>query len=132
MPARSRFRSSHTRLCGIFRRSRLKVRSDRLDSATQDDYAHIPTETEKPAVRELDTPNTAQPRIAILGSVPYMTIISNAGSGLIQYGPLAVNRWRNDATRDNRGQWCYLKDLSTGRVWSAGHQPVCAEPNWYR
>ncbi len=102
------------------------------DLATQDDYAHIPTETEKPAVRELDTPNTAQPRIAILGSVPYTTIISNAGSGLIQYGPLAVNRWRNDATRDNRGQWCYLKDLSTGRVWSAGHQPVCAEPNWYR
>ena len=100
--------------------------------ATQDDYAHVPTETEKPAVRELETPNTPQPRIAILGSVPYTTIISNAGSGLIQYGALAVNRWRNDATRDNRGQWCYLKDLSSGRVWSAGHQPVCAEANWYR
>jgi cyclic beta-1,2-glucan synthetase len=100
--------------------------------ATQDDYAHVPIETEKPAVRELETPNTPQPRIAILGSVPYTTIISNAGSGLIQYGALAVNRWRNDATRDNRGQWCYLKDLSSGRVWSAGHQPVCAEANWYR
>ena len=102
------------------------------DLATQDDFAHVPTETEKPAVRELETPNTPQPRIAILGSVPYTTIISNAGSGLIQYGALAVNRWRNDGTRDNRGQWCYLKDRSSGRVWSAGHQPVCAEANWYR
>jgi cyclic beta-1,2-glucan synthetase len=102
------------------------------DLATQDDYAPVPTETEKPAVRELDTPNTPQPRIAILGSVPYTSIISNAGSGLIQYGALAVNRWRNDGTRDNHGQWCYLKDLSNGRIWSAGHQPVCAEANWYK
>ncbi|HUQ19536.1 MAG TPA: glucoamylase family protein [Gemmatimonadaceae bacterium] len=100
--------------------------------ATQDDFARVPTETEKPAVREIETANTAQPRIAILGSVPYTSIISNSGSGLIQYGALAVNRWRNDGTRDNRGQWCYVKDLSTGRIWSAGHQPVCAEANWYR
>jgi cyclic beta-1,2-glucan synthetase len=102
------------------------------DLATQDDYAHVPSETEKPAVREIDTPNTPQPRIAILGSVPYTVIISNAGSGLSQYGPLAVNRWRNDGTCDDRGQWCYVKDLSTGRVWSAGHQPVSAETSWYR
>jgi cyclic beta-1,2-glucan synthetase len=102
------------------------------DLATQDDFAHVPSETEKPAVRELDTPNTPQPRIAILGSVPFTTIISNAGGGLTQYGPLAVNRWRCDGTRDNRGQWCYLKDLSNGRVWSVGHQPVCAEATWYR
>ena len=100
--------------------------------STRDDVAHVPSETEKPAVRELDTANTPQPRIAILGSIPYTTIISNAGSGLSQYGPMAVNRWRNDGTRDNRGQWCYLKDLSNGRMWSVGHQPVCAEANWYR
>jgi len=100
--------------------------------AAQDDVAHVPSETQKPAVREIDTANTPQPRIAILGSIPYTTIISNAGSGLTQYGPIAVNRWRNDGTRDNRGQWCYLKDLSNGRVWSAGHQPVCAEAKWYR
>jgi cyclic beta-1,2-glucan synthetase len=100
--------------------------------ATQDDYARVPAETEKPAVREIETANTAQPRIAILGSVPYTSIISNSGSGLIQYGSLAVNRWRNDGTRDNRGQWCYVKDVSTGRIWSAAHQPVCAEANWYR
>jgi cyclic beta-1,2-glucan synthetase len=102
------------------------------DLATQDDFAHVPTETEKPAVREFETANTPQPRIAILGSVPYTSIISNSGAGLCQYGPLAVNRWRNDGTRDNRGQWCYVKDLSNGRLWSAGHQPVCADANWYR
>jgi cyclic beta-1,2-glucan synthetase len=102
------------------------------DMATQDDIPHVPSETEKPAVREIETADTPQPRIAILGSVPYTSIISNSGAGLSQYGALAVNRWRNDGTRDNRGQWCYVKDLSNGRIWSTGHQPVCAEANWYR
>ncbi|MBA3406000.1 MAG: glycosyl transferase family 36, partial [Gemmatimonadaceae bacterium] len=62
----------------------------------------------------------------------YTTIISNAGSGVSKYGNIAVNRWRNDGTRDDYGQWCYVKDVTTGSVWSAGHQPVCADPQWYR
>ncbi len=102
------------------------------DMQQQDDTMNVPSETEKPAVRELDTPNTPQPRIAILGNVPYTTIISNAGSGVSRYGNIAVNRWRNDGTRDDYGQWCYVKDVTTGSVWSAGHQPVCADPQWYR
>lgn len=102
------------------------------DVQQQDDVMSVPTETEKPAVRELDTADTPQPRIGILGNVPYTTIISNSGSGVSKYGNIAVNRWRNDGTRDDYGQWCYVKDITTGRVWSAGHQPVCAEPNWYR
>ncbi|MEO5581010.1 MAG: glucoamylase family protein [Gemmatimonadaceae bacterium] len=102
------------------------------DLQQQDDVMNVPSETEKPAVRELETPNTPQPRIAILGNVPYTTIISNSGSGVSKYGNIAVNRWRNDGTRDNYGQWCYVKDVTTGRVWSAAHQPVCAEPQWYK
>jgi cyclic beta-1,2-glucan synthetase len=96
------------------------------------DVAHVPTEMEKPAVRDFDTAHTPQPRIAILGNVPFTTIVSNAGAGLTTYGNLAVTRWRNDGTLDDRGQWCYVKDVSTGRVWSAGHQPTCVEANWYR
>ena len=102
------------------------------DMQRPDDSMRVPTETEKPAVRELDTANTAQPRIALLGNVPYTTVISNAGSGISRYDDLAINRWRNDGTRDDYGQWCYLRDVTTGKVWSAGHQPVCAEATWYR
>ncbi len=95
------------------------------------DVPHVPTEMEKPAVRDFDTPHTPQPRVAILGNVPFTTIVSNAGSGVTTYGNLAVTRGRNDGTLDDRGQWCYVKDLSTGRFWSAGHQPVCLEASWY-
>jgi len=101
------------------------------DVQQEDEALRIPMETEKPAVRELDTANTPQPRITLLGNVPYTTIVSNAGSGASRYGDLAINRWRNDGTRDDYGQWCYVRDVTAGRVWSAGHQPVAAEPTWY-
>jgi cyclic beta-1,2-glucan synthetase len=96
------------------------------------DAARVPSETEKPAVREIETPHTPQPVVGILGNVPYTTLITNAGGGFSKYGNLAVTRWRHDSTRDNYGQWCYVKDISTGHVWSTAHQPSGTEPQWYR
>ncbi|HUQ48909.1 MAG TPA: hypothetical protein VM053_11815 [Gemmatimonadaceae bacterium] len=80
----------------------------------------------------LDTANTPLPRVALLGGAPYSTLVSNAGGGISKYGDIAINRWRVDATRDGYGQWCYLRDVTSGKVWSATHQPVCAEALWYR
>jgi cyclic beta-1,2-glucan synthetase len=90
-----------------------------------------PRETEKPAAREIDTPNTSQPRIAILGNPPYTILVTNAGGGYSRYGNAAVTRWRADGTRDSYGHWCYLKDMGTGRVWSTSYQPTCVAPSSY-
>ena len=79
----------------------------------------------------VDTPDTPLPRVALLGHDAYTTMVSSAGSGFSRHGDVAVNRWRNDGTRDNYGQWCYVNDLSSGAVWSAGHQPVCAAASSY-
>ncbi len=89
-------------------------------------------ETDKPAVREMDTAYTAQPRIALLGNVPYTTMITNAGGGYSRYGDIVVTRWRRDTTRDNQGEWIYVKDITSGRVWSAAHQPVAVDADSYR
>ena len=59
-------------------------------------------------------------------------MVSAAGGGFTRFGDVAINRWRNDGTTDDYGHWCYLKDVTTGRVWSAGHQPVCARADSYR
>ena len=62
--------------------------------ATRDDVAHVPSETQKPAVREIDTANTPQPRIAILGSIPYTTIISRGlSAGLPGFDDHRARRW---------------------------------------
>lgn len=97
-----------------------------------DEPARVPAEIDKPAVRDLDTANTPQPRVGLLGNMPYTAIVTNAGSGGSRYENISINRWRNDGTRDNYGQWCYLRDVNSGRVWSAGYQPVCVEPEYYR
>ncbi|MDQ3998335.1 MAG: carbohydrate-binding protein, partial [Gemmatimonadota bacterium] len=88
-------------------------------------------ELERPAVREVETPDTPQPQIALLGRLPYTIMVSQCGGGYSRYEKLAVTRWRADGTRDHTGQFCYLKDLTAGRVWSAAHQPVCAPADRY-
>ena len=89
-------------------------------------------ELERPAVRRFDTASTPQPRVALLGRLPYTIMVTNAGSGYSRYGSLAVTRWRADGTADASGQFCYLKDLGTGRVWSSAFQPTAAEPDSYQ
>jgi cyclic beta-1,2-glucan synthetase len=87
---------------------------------------------DQPAERHVDSPFTPAPRIALLGHLPYTIMISQAGGGYSRYEDLAVTRWRADGTRDQTGQFCYVKDLGTGAVWSAAHQPVCAPADWFR
>jgi cellobiose phosphorylase len=98
---------------------------------TRPDEAMPEAELEQPAVRRFDTPDTPQPHVALLGEPPYTIMVSQGGGGYSRYESLAVTRWRADGCRDATGQFQYLKDLSTGRVWSAAHQPVCAPPDWY-
>ena len=99
---------------------------------TRPDEAMPAADLEQPAVRRLDTPDTPQPHIALLGEPPYTIMVSHCGGGYSRYESLAVTRWRADGCRDATGQFQYVKDLSTGRVWSAAHQPVCARADWYR
>ena len=94
--------------------------SARADEALPD------PEIERPSVRQIDTADTPQPRVALLGHLPYTVMVTNCGGGYSRYEELAVTRWRADGTRDNTGQFCYVKDVTTGKVWSSAHQPVCA------
>ena len=87
---------------------------------------------ERVSVREFTDADTVQPHVALLGQRPYTVMVSHCGAGYSRYENLAVTRWRSDATLDNMGQFCYVKDLTEQRVWSAAHQPVCAKPDWYR
>ncbi|HEX7336800.1 MAG TPA: glucoamylase family protein [Gemmatimonadales bacterium] len=95
------------------------------------DQAMPEAETERPSVRQLETPATPAPHVALLGHLPYTIMVSHCGAGYSRYEDLAVTRWQSDGTRDSTGQFCYVKDMSSGRVWSAAHQPVCAPADWY-
>jgi cyclic beta-1,2-glucan synthetase len=81
--------------------------------------------------RQLTTPNTPGPRTHLLSGGQYLVMVTNAGSGFSRASDLDVTRWREDYTRDDYGQFCYIRDLTSGVLWSAGHQPVCRPAKQY-
>jgi cyclic beta-1,2-glucan synthetase len=81
--------------------------------------------------RRLSTPHTAHPRTHLLSNGQYTVMVTNAGSGWSTCNGLDVTRWREDATCDSWGQFCYIRDLRTGQIWSAGHHPLARPADSY-
>jgi cyclic beta-1,2-glucan synthetase len=71
------------------------------------------------------------PRTQLLSNGNYSTMVTVAGAGYSTCEGLAVTRWREDTTRDQWGSFCYLRDVRSGAVWSAGYQPVRRAPQSY-
>jgi cyclic beta-1,2-glucan synthetase len=82
------------------------------------------TATEPPVTRHVTTIDTSRPRVGLLGDLPYTVMVSHAGGGWSRHDRIAVTRWRPDATTDDSGQFCFVRDVSTNRVWSVGYQPT--------
>ena len=73
----------------------------------------------------------AGPRGHLLSNGAYTVLITNAGSGYSACRGLALTRWREDRTSDGWGQFCYLRDLRSGALWSSAYQPTRVEPDDY-
>ncbi|RQW82735.1 MAG: phosphorylase, partial [Methylococcus sp.] len=89
------------------------------------------TESLQPPVRREPSPTSAVPSTHLLSNSRYAVMVTAAGSGYSVWQTLAVTRWREDVTRDNRGSYLYLRDVDSGKVWSAGYQPTLAVPDSY-
>src|SRR6516165_9399664 len=70
------------------------------------------------------TADTRRPAVALLSNGRYRVMVTAAGAGYSMWRDLDVTRWREDSTRDCWGQFCYIRDLRDGKVWSAAHQPL--------
>src|SRR5689334_6139112 len=81
--------------------------------------------------RVYETADTSTPRTQLLSNGTYNVMLTTAGSGYSNCEEFAVTRWREDVTRDNWGAFIYLRDVRSGMVWSAGHQPVKRKPQVY-
>jgi cyclic beta-1,2-glucan synthetase len=81
--------------------------------------------------RRYDSADLPTPRTQILSNGTYSVMVTTAGAGYSMCGKLAVTRWREDAVRDNWGNFIYLRDVRSGMVWSAGYQPTARAPQSY-
>ena len=73
----------------------------------------------------------AVPEVHLLSNGRYHVAVTAAGGGYSRWRDLAVTRWREDATRDCWGTFCYLRDVETGEFWSAAQQPTPRRPASY-
>ncbi len=78
------------------------------------------------------TNDTLHPAIALLSNGRYGVMVTAAGAGYSTWQGLDVTRWREDATRDCWGQFCYIRDLTDDRIWSVGLQPLCQAGEEYQ
>jgi cyclic beta-1,2-glucan synthetase len=84
-----------------------------------------------PDVRRLHSANDATPQVHLLSNSRYAVMITAAGSGYSRWRDLGITRWREDVTRDDAGSYIFLRDMESGRVWSAGYQPCGVQADSY-
>jgi cellobiose phosphorylase len=78
--------------------------------------------------RVLRSPDTPVPEVQLLSNGRYHVMVTHAGGGYSRWNDQAVTRWREDATRDSWGSFCYLRDIPVegpaGTPWNTAHQPT--------
>ncbi|MHA4869048.1 GH36-type glycosyl hydrolase domain-containing protein [Duganella sp. PWIR1] len=79
-------------------------------------------------MRILTQHSTPVPETQLLSNGRYHVMVTNAGGSYSRWRDLAVTRWREDSTRDNYGNFCYVRDVEDGEFWSTTYQPTLAEP----
>jgi len=82
-------------------------------------------------LRVFTDPNMPRPAVQLLSNGRYHVMVSSGGGGYSRCRDLAVHRWHEDYTRDNWGQFCYLRDVETKEFWSATYQPTLVKPDHY-
>jgi cellobiose phosphorylase len=92
-------------------------------TAEPSDLGTTPSGPETP-VRVFRSPDTPIPELQLLSNGRYHVMITNAGGGYSRWKDIAVTRWREDRTCDNWGTFCYLRDVTSGEVWSPAYQPT--------
>jgi len=75
-------------------------------------------------MRVFSDPNGSMPAVNLISNGRYHVMVSAAGGGYSRWRDLAVTRWREDATRDCWGSFCYLRSTESKRFWSTSHQPT--------
>lgn len=82
----------------------------------------------------ITNPKTPRPWVNVISNGDYGLIISQTGSGYSWRTHAQLNRitrWEQDLIKDEWGKYIYIRDTETGKFWSAGWKPVCAEPKRY-
>ncbi len=77
-----------------------------------------------PSVSRFESPHTDKPKTLLLGNGRYSLMVTNSGSGYSQWRDFEITRWRSDRTRDPWGNYCYIHEADSNRLWSTTYHPT--------
>ncbi len=80
--------------------------------------------SDAPSTRVFDAPAKAFPTAHLLSNGNYGVMLTATGEGFSRWRDLAITRWRQEATQAAIGSFVFVNDTTTGKLWSAGVQPI--------
>ncbi len=89
-----------------------------------------PSEAET-RLRTFRNPGSTRPAVQLLSNGRYHSLLTSAGGGYSRQRDMSITRWREDATRDHWGNFCYLRDVDSGDFWSTSLQPTGVDVEQY-
>ncbi|MDZ4167476.1 MAG: glucoamylase family protein [Coriobacteriia bacterium] len=107
---------------------RIQLATPRVEEV---EFVRSVREVPPPVTRAYPLADTPVPATHFLSNGTYSVMVTNGGGGYSRWKDRTVTRYREDLTRDCWGTFLYLKDVESGRVWSAAFQPTLAEPDDY-
>src|SRR5260370_10248037 len=82
-------------------------------------------------IRRFHSPHDLIPRTHLVPNGSYTVMLTAAGSGFSRCREMAVTRWSEGVTCDRWGWYIFLRDVASGKIWSAGYQPAGVEADTY-
>lgn len=70
-------------------------------------------------------------RAHLIGRRVISSLTTTHGAGALTWNGLDINRFREDAALDSGGIFAYVRNVTEGKVWSAGYLPTRATPDSY-
>ncbi|QZY55792.1 GH36-type glycosyl hydrolase domain-containing protein [Crassaminicella profunda] len=71
------------------------------------------------------------PRCHILSNGRYSVMVTDGGSGYSKKEKIQVTRWREDSLTGKHGNYIFLKNLNTNKVYGSIFDPIHIEPDGY-
>ncbi len=83
-------------------------------------------------MRCYEMPDFVPPPCHLLSNGRYSVLVNTRGEGFSKYNNIFLNRWRDDYLEKSYGNFVFIKDTNSGRVWSASHGILGTEPDGYK
>lgn len=84
------------------------------------------------AVRSYEMQDLVPPPCHLLSNGSYSVLINTRGEGFSKFNDIFINRWRDNSLRGDYGNFIFIKNVSSRKIWSAAYEPLGIEPDGYK